>query len=161
MSSNTYAIAKWQLVNPTYGTYGDYVYTSSVAYDQFFMYEGTNDFYVYIVKKLTSGFTAASSSSSTYGYISSYYRWGQLRFKHHRHNSNKMYLLRKPHYKEYTTSVNTGFVQSHRVANYFGTWSMYDMDTQVKINGWNGWQFASINAGNNMGGYSAHADDPS
>ena len=38
---------------------------------------------------------------------------------------------------------------------------MYNMDTQVRINGYNGWQFVSVNAGNNMGGYSNNAYDPS
>ena len=35
------------------------------------------------------------------------------------------------------------------------------MDTQVKISGWNGWQYVSINAGNIMSGYSRSDYDPS
>ena len=110
---------------------------------------------------MTSGWTASSSSSSTYGYIGSYHRFGQLRFKHHRVNSYKMYVLMKPSFKEYTASVSLSFVQNHKVTNYFGTWSLDAMDTQVKINGWNGWQFVSINAGNSMSGYSYSNEDPS
>ena len=72
-----------------------------------------------------------------------------------------MYLLRKPDFKEYTASVPASFVQSYRVTNVYGTWSLNSMDTQVKINGWGGWQFVSVNAGNNMGGYSMRTSDPS
>ena len=117
MSSNTYAIMKWKLVDSTYGTIGDYVYTSSVAYDHFFMYEGVNNQYVYIVRKLTSGFTAGTSTSSTYhkyDNITSYYRWGQLRMKHHRMNSYTMYLLKKTSYKDYSCSVKSSFVQGYK-----------------------------------------------
>ena len=57
--------------------------------------------------------------------------------------------------------MNQTYVQTYKVNNYFGTWSLNSMDTQVKINGWNGWKFVSINAGNNMGGYSNIVDDPS
>ena len=155
---------KWPLVDSTYGSFGDYVYTSSYNYDQFFMYEGQNQYYVYLVKKYTSGWTAGTSGSSSYakyGGITSYHRWGQLRYKHHRTNSYKMYLLMKPSYKEYTASVSTSFVQNYKVTNYFGTLSLLNMDTQVRINGWNGWQYVAINAGNSMSGYSNNANDPS
>ena len=155
---------KWQLVDGTYGSYGDYTYTSSYTYDHFFMNEGQNEQYVYIVKKYTSGWTAGTSGSSSYakyGGITSYHRFGQLRYKHHRVNSYKMYLLKKPSFKEYTASVSQSFVQNYKVTNYFGTWSLESMDTQVKINGWNGWQFVSINAGNSMSGYSYSNEDPS
>lgn len=155
MGTNTYAIMKWPLYDPTYGNIGDYVYQSSHIYDHFFMYEDQNKYFVYLVKKLTSGFTAGTSGSSSYApydYITSYYRWGYLRMKHHIVNNYKMYLLRKPATKIYTCTVHSSWMNSYRVSNYFGTWSMYDMDTQVKINGWNGWQFASINAGNVMSG---------
>jgi hypothetical protein len=81
--------------------------------------------------------------------------------KHHIVNSYSLYLLMKPASKIYTCSVNVNFMNSYRVSNFYGTWSMYDMDTQVKVNGWNGWQFASINAGNSMSGYSNSNSDPS
>jgi len=38
MAANTYAIMKWPLVDPTYGTIGDYVYDATYIYDQFFMF---------------------------------------------------------------------------------------------------------------------------
>ena len=85
MASNTFAILKWQLVNPTYKTIGEYVYESGLTYDHFFISKGENNYYVYIVKKLTSGYTAATSSSSSWawsGGITSYHRFGQLRMKH-------------------------------------------------------------------------------
>ena len=52
-------------------------------------------------------------------------------------------------------------MDSYRVNNVYGAWSMYDMDTQVKIGGWNGWQFVSVNAGNSMTAMSSNIDDPS
>ena len=70
--------------------------------------------------------------------------------KHHLVNGYTMYMLMKPAIKIYTCTVDYTFMENYRVYNYFGTWSIYDMDTQVKINGWNGWQFASVNAGNAM-----------
>ena len=163
MGSNTYAILKWQLVDSTYGTIGEYQYTSSWAHDHFFMNEGNNQYFVYIVRKFPSGWTAGTSSSSTYapyGGITSYYRFGFIRMKHHLRNSYKLYLLMKPAYKEYSASVPSSFVQGYREVNYFGTWSINSMDTQAKISGWNGWPFVSVHAGNNTGGYSNLADDP-
>ena len=40
MGAYTYAIMKWPLVDPTYGTIGDYVHDSGSIYDHFFMFEG-------------------------------------------------------------------------------------------------------------------------
>ena len=37
MTANTYAVLKWPLVDPTYGTVGDYVYDSGQIYDHFFI----------------------------------------------------------------------------------------------------------------------------
>jgi len=39
--------------------------------------------------------------------------------------------------------------------------SLYNMDTQVRINGYNGWQFVSVNAGNIMSSYAGNVYDPS
>ena len=144
---------KWQLVDSTYKTIGDYTYTSSYTYDHFFMSEGQNEHYVYIVKKYTGGWSATTSTSSTYtpyGGISSYHRFGQLRMKHHIVNSYKLYMLLKPAYKVYTASVSSSFISSYRKTNIFGQMSGHDYDTQVKISGWSSWFFASINAGNIM-----------
>lgn len=119
---------------------------------------------MYIVKKLTSGFTAGTSSSSTYtpfGGITSYYRFGELRMKHHIVNSYPIYLLAKPSTKIYTASVTTSFMNSYRVVNAYGTFSVNSIDTQVKISGYNGWQFVSLNAGNIMSAYASDPDDPS
>jgi len=116
------------------------------------------------VLKLTSGFTAGTSGSGTYApydYITSYYRFGYLRMKHHLVNGYSLYLLMKPSTKIYTCTVYSSFMDSYRVNNYFGTWSIYDMDTQVKISGYNGWQFVSVNAGNTMSAYASDVDDSS
>lgn len=40
--ANTYVILKWPLVNPTYGTIGDFDTSANAHYDQFFVYEGIN-----------------------------------------------------------------------------------------------------------------------
>ena len=127
MGSNTYAILKYPLVHPTYGTISDYTYTSSTTYDHFFMNEGENNYWVYIVKKLTSGFTKGTSGSSSYTYsggITSYYRFGQLRTKHHIFNSYSLYLLMKPSTKIYSCSTPKSFIDGYRISNYFGTWSI-------------------------------------
>lgn len=52
-------------------------------------------------------------------------------------------------------------MNSYRVVNAYGTWSVNSIDTQVKISGSNSWHFASINAGNIMSAYSRSDDDPS
>lgn len=108
MDANTYAILKWPLVDPTYGSIGDYTYVSGQIYDQFFMFEDKNSYYVYLVKKLTGGFTAGTNGNSAYApynYITSYYRFGYLRMKHHIVNNYNLYLLRKPATKIYTAIV--------------------------------------------------------
>lgn len=114
-----------------------------------------------MVKKLTSGFTAANGGSAAYNYISSYYRFGYLRMKHHIVNNYQMVLLMKPSTKVYTVSVVASWMNSYRVSNTYGTWSIRNIDTQVKISGYNGWQFASVNAGNTMSGYASNIYDPS
>ena len=81
--------------------------------------------------------------------------------KHHLVNNYQLYLLMKPATKIYTCTVYSSWMDSYRVNNVYGAWSMYDMDTQVKINGWNGWQFASVNAGNSMSAMSTNVYDPS
>ena len=164
MAANTYAVLKWPLVDPTYGTVGDYVYDSGQIYDHFFISEAVNKQFVYLVKKLTSGYTAQTTSSGAYAYLDyivSYYIFGQLRMKHHLVNNYQLYLLMKPATKIYTCTVYSSWMESYRVYNTYGTWSMYDMDTQVKISGWNGWQFASVNAGNSMSAMSTNVYDPS
>jgi hypothetical protein len=81
--------------------------------------------------------------------------------KHHIVNSYPLYLLGKPTIKIYTASVTNSFIQDYRVVNAYGQLTMNSIDTQVKISGYNGWQFASINAGNAMSAYSSDPDDPS
>ena len=164
MGTNTYAVLKWPLVDPTYGIVGDYVYDSGQIYDHFFISEAVNKQFVYLVKKLTSGYTAQTTGSGAYAYLDyivSYYIFGQLRMKHHLVNNYQLYLLMKPATKIYTCTVYSSWMESYRVYNTYGTWSMYDMDTQVKISGWNGWQFASVNAGNSMSAMSTNVYDPS
>ena len=159
--SNTYAILKWPLVDPTYGSFSDYDYTSSWTYDHFFMNEGENQLFVYVVKYYPSGWNGGTSSSSTYdkyGGIWSYHRFGYLRVKHHLLNSYTMYLLTNPGFKTYTVSVPSTYVTNYKLTNALGSCSISSMDTQVKINGNDGWQFVSINAGNVLS--SSHlADD--
>ena len=117
-----------------------------------------------VIKTGSGGFnnnTNGNSAYAPYDYITSYYRFGYLRMKHHLVNNYKMYLLMKPSTKVYTCTIHSSWMESYRVYNYFGTWSIYDMDTQVKISGWNGWQFVSVNAGNSMSGYSNNVYDAS
>lgn len=52
-------------------------------------------------------------------------------------------------------------MNSYRVSNVYGTWSIRNIDTQVKISGSNGWQFVSVNAGNIMSTYDSDVYDPS
>lgn len=109
LGANTYAIMKWPLVDPTYGTIGDYDYTSvDSIYDVFYMYTATNQYYVYLVQKRPSGFTA--TTDPTYGNITSKMTFGYLRMKHHIVNGYTLYLLGKPTTYIYTCTVDTSWV---------------------------------------------------
>lgn len=117
-----------------------------------------------MVKKYTGGWTAGTSGSGSYAYsdyITSYHRFGYIRMKHHIINSYNIYLLMRPSTKVYTTSLSNSWMNTYRTPNAYGTWSVNHIDTQVKINGYNGWQFVSLNAGNIMSAYSNNVFDPS
>lgn len=117
MPVNSYAILMWPLVDATDGTIGDYTFTSSTiggggVYDQFYISTATNQLYVYLVQKLTSGFTAATTGNgawAAFGYITSYYQFGFLRMKHHIINGYNFYLLMTPGYKTYTATISSTY----------------------------------------------------
>jgi len=161
MGTNTYAVMRWPLVDPTYGTIGDYVYTSvDYIYDIFYMYTATNQYYVYLVQKRTTGFTPSIISSV----IQSYHSFGYLRMKHHIVNNNYyLYLMGRPWTTVYTCSVDPTWVTTYRATNNyaFGQISMNSIDIQAKYSGAFGWQFYSINAGNVMTPYLFNQYDPS
>jgi hypothetical protein len=60
--ANTYAILQWPLVDSTQGTIGDYDSSSGIPYDHFFVQQGLNQMYVYIVLKLGGTFNPSGSS---------------------------------------------------------------------------------------------------
>ena len=133
-NANSYYILKWPLTNPTYGTIGDY--DQSNSYDHFFVQEAENQMFVYIVRKLTSTYTATGSS---------YYAFQYLRMKHHIVNGYYLYLLGRPWSKRYTCSASSSWIQTNRANNYFGTFTIDAIDAQAKYNGDWCWHFASIN----------------
>ena len=135
-NAGSYYILKWPLVDPTYGTIGDYVQNGN--YDHFFMQEGLNREFVYIVKKLGSNFNPHGSS---------YYGVGFLRMKHHIVNGYLLYLLGQPWSKVYTCTVNSGWVNPNLANNRFGTISVDAIDVQTRYTGQWSWHFVSINTG--------------
>jgi hypothetical protein len=137
---------------------------TSQIYDQFMIFTAQNQQYLYMVKKLTGGWSATTGYNPPFGGITSYFTYGQLRMKHHIQNNNlnyyAMYFLGIPWTRVYTVSFSASFANSYRTGNYYGQWYIDNIDTQVKINGWNSWHFVSINTQTayNMAG---NSNDPS
>jgi len=158
MNANTYTIMVWPLVDPTYGTIGDYTYTNvDNIYDLFYMYTAVNQYNVYLVQKRPSYF---NGSIDIYG-NPNYMRFGYLRMKHHIVTNYKLYLLGQPWIIVYNIVFDSSWISTNRAKNAFNQWSLNNMDTQVKINGYGSWHFLSINAGNIMSTYQGDQYDPS
>lgn len=145
--TNTYAILKWPLVDPTYGTIGDYdsnTGDSSMPYDHFFFQEGLNKMFVYVVLKLTSTFNPTSSG----GNPTSYYRFGYLRMKHHIVNSYNLYLMASTWTKVYTVSADSNWITTYRANTAFTQFSVDTIDVQDRQAGQWSWHYFSINTAN-------------
>ena len=140
---NTYAILQWPLVDPTYGTIGDYDSSSGMPYDHFFFQTALNQMYVYVVLKLGNTFTPTWDGS---GNPTSYYRFGYLRMKHHIINTYNLYLLAGDWTKQYTVGVDSNWVMTNLANNnYFGQFTVDTIDVQYRqCNAWS-WHFFSIN----------------
>lgn len=142
--SNTYAILQWPLVDPTYGTIGDYDSSSGMPYDHFFFQTALNQMYVYVVLKLASTFTPSWSGS----YITSYYQFGYLRMKHHIINSYNLYLMAGSWTKQYTVGVDSNWVTTYRANPMFGQMTVDTIDVQKRQAGEWSWHYFSINTAN-------------
>ena len=151
MNANTYAIMAWQLVDPTYGTIGDYTSVDYI-YDIVYMYTAANKYFVYLVQKRTAGYSGSGSS---------YMRFGYLRMKHHLVTNFNFYLLTRPGTTVYTAIFDSSWITTHRAANGFNQISMNNIDIQAKMSGQYGWQFYSVNAGNVLSTYLSNQFDPS
>jgi hypothetical protein len=140
----TYAILQWPLVDPTYGTIGDYDSSSGMPFDHFFFQTGLNQMYVYVVLKLgSSGFTATTSG----GNPTSYYRFGYLRMKHHIINSYNLFLMAGTWTKKYTVGVDNSWVWTNRANNWFGQFTVNTIDVQTRQSDAWSWHYFSINTG--------------
>jgi len=158
MNANTYTIMVWPLVDPAYGTIGDYTYTSiDNIYDIFYMYTAINQYNVYLVQKRSSYFNGSIDIHGNPNYM----RFGYLRMKHHIVTNYKLHLLGQPWNKILNITFDSNWISSNRANNAFNQWSIKNMDTQVKISGYGSWHFLSINAGNIMSTYQGDQFDPS
>lgn len=125
---NTYVILVWPLVDPTYGTIGDYDSSAGVHYDHFFVQTALNQVYVYCVLKLANQFTASTSG----GNILSFYRFAYLRMKHHIVNNYKLYLLAKDWTKVYTVNVDSTWMWNNKGNGHFGQFQANMIDVQMR-----------------------------
>lgn len=148
LTTNSYVILKWPLVDPTRGTIGDYDSSAGLHYDHFIINEGINSAFVYLVTKYTSGWTATSDGS---GNPTSYHTFGHIRMKHHIVNGYKLYILNKDYTKLYTASVDSNWVLSNKANVAGGQFSVDVIDAQSrKCDVWS-WHFFSLNTGTASG----------
>lgn len=133
--AGTYAVLQWPLVDATYGIIGDYNDIGN-HYDVFFMSTALNQYYVFLVTKLTG----------SYG---GYYGFANIRMKHHIVNSYNLYVLGKPWIQLWTASVSASWVQSNRAydSNNYGQFSIDNFDVQTLYSGSLCWHYVSINTG--------------
>jgi len=133
----SYAILQWPLVDATHGIIGDYN-DVGMHYDIFFMSTALNQYYVYLVIKLSTAYVSSTTS---------YFQFGDIRMKHHIVNSYNLYLLGQPWSQLWTASVNSTWVWNTRTYNSYGQFSIDAIDVQDRYSGDASWHYISINTG--------------
>lgn len=142
LTTNSYVILKWPLVDPSKGTIGDYDSSAGLHYDHFIVNEGINSAFIYLVIKYTGGWTATSDGS---GNPTSYHTFGYIRMKHHIINNYKMFVMNRDYTKLYTAIVDSPWMWTYRANGAVGTFGVDVIDAQSrKCDDWS-WHYFSLN----------------